>query len=172
VTIYQRNHTVYTSRRGIELDERDKAILDVLQVKFPLVRRPFAELGRQLGLSEKEVVSRVKRLKRTGAIRRIGPIIDIKKLGGASTLVAMKVPPGRVDEVADIINEYPEVSHNYLRPDIYNIWFTISASTEERLKEVLKEIYKKTGCEYINLPVVKLFKLGVRFDIGGAYGHH
>lgn len=149
----------------IELDEVDKAILDMIQVEFPLTHRPFDELGRGLGIDREEVISRIKRLKTAGAIRRIGPVIDIKKLGGASTLIAMNTPSERVDEVATIINEYSEVSHNYLRPNKYNIWFTVSAPSKERLDQILGEIRNKTGCEYLNLPVVKMFKLRVRFDI-------
>jgi len=62
----------------------------------------FEELGKSLGLKEDEVISRIKRLQNEGAIRRIGPIISTKKTGGMSTLVAMKVPPERVDEVAGL----------------------------------------------------------------------
>jgi len=154
-----------SSKSMISLDEVDKKILNALQLDFPLVHKPFEELGRSFGLSEGETLRRIKRLCKEGAIRRIGPIISTKKTGGVSTLVAMKVPDARVDEVAGIINEYDEVSHNYLRPANYNIWFTLSAENEMRLKEILRELEEKTGCEIINLPTKRLFKIGVKFNI-------
>lgn len=149
----------------ISLDDIDKKILNSIQLDFPLVNRPFEELGKSLGLKEEEVIRRIKRLQKEGAIRRIGPIISTKKTGGMSTLVAMKVPPERVDEVAGIINEYGEVSHNYLRPSNFNIWFTLSTESGERLDKILNELIDRTGCELRNLPTKRLFKIGVKFNI-------
>ncbi|MDI6859088.1 MAG: AsnC family transcriptional regulator [Methanocellales archaeon] len=155
---------ISTEELAMRLDSIDKNLLNVLQDELPLVSRPFEELGKGLGISEEDVISRVKRLLEEGVIRRIGPIIDIKKLGGVSTLVAMSVPSERVDETAAMINEYPEVTHNYLRSHRYNVWFTISASSKERLEEILGEI-KKLGYELIDLPATKMFKIRVKFDM-------
>ena len=153
------------SKSSIILDEVDKKILNAIQLDFPLERKPFEALGKSLGIKEEDVITRIKRLQSEGAIRRIGPIISTKKTGGVSTLIAMKVPVDKVDEVAGIINQYDEVSHNYLRPANYNIWFTLSAESGARMQEILKEITEKTGHKVINLPTKRLFKIGVKFNI-------
>lgn len=149
----------------IYLDETDKKILNTIQYDFPLDTQPFLKLGEGLGISEDEILIRLKRLQEEGAIRKIGPVINRNRVGGTSTLVAVKVPEEMIDKVADYIDEYAEVSHNYLRPDIYNVWFTLSASGEERIQEILRELNRKTGLEFVNLPTVRLFKIGVRFNI-------
>ncbi len=156
---------IFLAQPKISLDDVDKKILNAIQIDFPLVNKPFKELGKNLGLEEDDVIRRIQRLQKEGAIRRIGPIISTKKTGGMGTLVAMKVPPGRVDEVAGIINEYEEVSHNYLRPADFNVWFTVSAQSEDKLYEILDELKEKTGCELRNLPTKRLFKIGVKFNI-------
>ena len=149
----------------IEMDDLDKAILNEIQVDFPLVERPFQELARKLNSNEEEIILRIERLMQEGAIRRIGPIVNIKQTGGESTLAAVKAPEDQIDEVAGIISSFNEVSHNYLRPDKYNIWFTVSAPDKKHLGEILEEIKQRTGCPLIDLPTLRLFKIGVKFNV-------
>ena len=70
------------------MDALDRQLLDRLQESVPLVPRPFAALGRELELTEDEVLSRTRRLKEAGIIRQIGPIFSSRRLGYHSTLVA------------------------------------------------------------------------------------
>lgn len=149
----------------ISLDDTDKKILNTIQLDFPLETEPYKKLGERLSIGEDEVIKRLDRLHNEGAVRKIGPIINRKGVGGTSTLVAVTVPEEKVDEVAGYINEYHEVSHNYHRPEKFNIWFTISAPYRERIDTIIEELREKTGLEFIDLPTRKLFKIGVRFNI-------
>ncbi|MBW2208997.1 MAG: Lrp/AsnC family transcriptional regulator, partial [Deltaproteobacteria bacterium] len=48
------------------------AIINEIQSEFPIVSRPYRELGDRLQMSEDEVLARVTKLKAEGVIRRIG----------------------------------------------------------------------------------------------------
>jgi len=151
---------------GPDLDDLDRRLLALVQEEFPLTGRPFLALGEILGTGEEEVISRAKRLQDLGIIRRIGPILDMRRLGCSGVLVALPVSDGRMEEVADVVNGYQEISHNYLRPNEtkFNMWFTISAS-QDRIDEILAEIKEKTGLDQLVLPTKRIFKIGVRFEI-------
>jgi len=148
------------------MDEEDVKILAAVQEGLAIIERPFQALGRTLGMSETDVLLRLARMQEEGLVRRIGPILDLKRLGLGGVLVALKVPAGEADEAALVVNGYPEVSHNYLRPNQsgYNLWFTVSAR-DDRIKEILADVRARTGLEQLVLPTVKIFKIGVKFDI-------
>lgn len=150
----------------MKLDDLDRRLLVHIQEEFPLSERPFQALGEALGADEDAVIRRIERLQDEEIIRRIGPILDLKRLGRRGVLVALPVPADRIDEVADVVNRYQEISHNYLRPGHteYNMWFTVSAS-DERIVAILEEIEDETGLVQLNLPTRRIFKIGVRFEI-------
>jgi len=146
------------------VDELDRRIVDVLHTGFPLEAEPYAKIARELGISEEELMDRVRSLMERGIIRRIAPILNTQRVGVCSTLVALKVPSEEMERVAERINSYEEVSHNYEREHEYNMWFTVSAPNQRRLEQILSDI-SALGYPMLNLPTVKVFKINVRFDI-------
>ncbi|MDY6964904.1 MAG: AsnC family transcriptional regulator [Halobacteriota archaeon] len=153
----------------MNLDERDKKILNTIQTGIPLVTNPFLALGDEIGISEDEIIKRLKRLKDEGALRRVGVTINKEEVGKEGTLIAMKVPEEEIDSVAEIINAYDEVTHNYVRSSDdgkidYNLWFTITG-TKDRIEQIADEVGKKAKYPLLNLPADITFKIGVKFDI-------
>lgn len=153
----------------MSLDDKDKALISTMQRDFPVVERPFVAIGKRLGMSENEVLSRVKRLVDLGAIRKIRGLVDKDALGiKAVTLMGMKVPPDRIDEVLEKVSSFEGVTHNYVRthPE-YNLWYAIEAKDEESLEKINDMIRKATGIsDTINLPTIKRFKIDLKFDLG------
>jgi DNA-binding Lrp family transcriptional regulator len=149
-----------------ELDPTDSAILNRIQSDFPITSRPFLAVANELGLTEKEVLDRVARLKTGGIIRRIGGNLVPGKLGFVSTLCAASVPADKIDHFAEIVNRYRGVTHNYQRDNTYNVWFTFIAPSMEEIEENLKQIADDTGVDDIlNLPATKVFKIRAEFDV-------
>ena len=148
------------------MDKTDRKILNIIQTEFPVEEEPFKVLGEAIGISEDEVLDRVKKLKERGIIRRIGAVLDTKRMGFASTLCAARVPEERVKEFVDVVNSYSGVTHNYRRFHMYNIWFTFIAQSEEDIDRSLNEISEKTGIDGIlNMPVRRKFKIDASLDL-------
>jgi DNA-binding Lrp family transcriptional regulator len=148
------------------MDNIDKKILNIIQSGFPITSRPYLDLGKRLGLSEQEVLERVKRLRSKGIIRRIGGNFDSRRLNFTSTLCAARVPKEKIKSFVESVNGYKGVTHNYLRGHDYNIWFTLIAPSAGYIENILKEISEKTGIkEILNLPAVRTFKIKVDFEV-------
>ncbi|MDP9376658.1 MAG: AsnC family transcriptional regulator [Actinomycetota bacterium] len=151
---------------AIALDEVDRKLLNLMQGKFALVPRPYAEIARLAELPEEEVLRRVARLLDERIIREITPIFDTRALGYKSMLVAAKVDPEYPHRAAQFVNSHPGVTHNYLRNHDFNMWFTIAVEPDSPLgmQGTLDVIQAKTGAESIRqLPTLKLFK--IRMDL-------
>lgn len=147
------------------MDDLDKAILNEIQSHFPIASRPYAEMGRRVGVPEQEVLARVQAMVDAGVIRRIGANFTSRKLGYTSTLCAASVPPEQVEQFAETVNRYPGVTHNYLRRHRFNVWFTLIAESPERLEEILGEISRVTGIQVLSLPAREIYKIKVDFPV-------
>lgn len=142
----------------------DRRIVNLLQKEFPVCSDPFGELAKTLELDKKYLIQRVQALQKKGFIRRLGAVVNHKKVG-ASTLASLKVAHHRIDEVAKIVNEYPQVNHNYLREHRFNLWFVVTAADPQHLSIILTEIENRTGCEMIVMPMVRGFFIDTAFKL-------
>ena len=150
------------SALSIDLDATDRLILNELQEGFPLSPRPYAEAAQRLGLTEDDLIARLKRLLDGGAITRFGPLFDAAAMGGAFCLCAMAVPAAEFDAVVIQVNAHPEVAHNYERAHRLNMWFVLATETPKGIEATAQAIEAETGLKVFCFPKEREFFVGFR----------
>jgi len=148
------------------MDSIDKQILNILQKEFPLEERPFYVVAEKCSISEEEALFRIQKLKDDGIIRRIGAVFDGAKLGRVSTLCAARVPQDKLEYFVSTVNVSKGVTHNYLRDNEYNVWFTLNAATAQELESFLADLKKNTGItDILDMRAVRTFKIDATFEV-------
>lgn len=146
------------------LDRVDRELLDQWQRGFPLTPRPYAAVAAGLGVSEAELLARLRRLQDGGVISRVGATIRPNR-AGASTLAAMAVPEERLDEVAELVSAQTEVNHNYEREGPFNLWFVVTAGERSEVDATLERIRQATGLAVLDLPLVREYRIDLGFPL-------
>lgn len=113
--------------------------IERIQTSFPIHSRPFSELAGEFNVDEGELIETLRRLKGEGVIRRIGAVLEPRKLGADPVLLALKVDGEKVEEVGEETARYKEVTHCYEREPMgglevcpYNLWIVLTAERERR----------------------------------------
>jgi DNA-binding Lrp family transcriptional regulator len=156
---------------AVPLDELDRRLLNLMQGSFPITRRPYRSVADQAGISEDRAIERVRQLIDDRIIRQVTPIFDTRALGYSSMLVAAKVDPENPWRAANLINQHPGVSHNYLRNHEFNIWFTIATEPNSPLglDGTLEVLAREAGAESVRqLPTLRLFKIRMDLEMEGS----
>ena len=144
------------------MDELDRKIINVLQDGFPLVEEPYSEVALQLGINESDLLSRLAMLLKDKTLTRFGPMYDAEKLGGAFSLVAIKVPEKEFDKVTEIVNSYDEVAHNYHRDHEFNMWYVLATETPKKIAEINCDIERRSGLKVFNMPKLDEYYIGLK----------
>lgn len=138
------------------LSELDKALIRKLQEDLPVHPQPFKIIAEQLGMSEEQVLKKVKEFKEKGYIRRMGAALRHRRMGlKANPMIIWQVPSEKVEEVGQKLASFPQVTHCYERPMLpklpYNIYTMIHAETEEQCFQLAKEMSQVVGIENYRL---------------------
>ena len=147
------------------MDAVNRRIINAFQGGFPIAERPFAEAAMRVGIEEDELIERIEGMLEAGTLTRFGPLYNAEAMGGVLTLAALAVPVERYDEVADIVNAFPEVAHNYAREHAFNMWFVIATDDPARAGAVIEEIEAKTGLTVYDMPKEEEFYIGLHFSL-------
>ncbi len=148
----------------MELSTIEKKLINGWQQGFPLTPRPYAQIADELDIRECDVIALLTSMKQRGILSRVGAVVRPNAVG-ASSLVAMAVPPEHLENVAQIVSVQPQVNHNYERENSLNLWFVVTASCHIELEQVLSRIKQRTGYDTIKLPLEKAFHIDLGFAI-------
>ena len=127
------------------LEEKDQRIIRALADGIPIVSHPFAELADKAGMGEDEFLSRLKKLKEQGILRRVGAVLQHRKAGfSANALCAWQVESNRLDTVGEAVSRVEAVSHCYSRETAtdwpYNFYVMIHAPNRKACEEIADRI--------------------------------
>ncbi|WP_303904831.1 Lrp/AsnC family transcriptional regulator [Thiohalomonas denitrificans] len=147
------------------LNELDRRIINELQRGFPVSETPYADVAGRLGTTEAGLLARLQRMLDDGTLTRFGPLYHAEKMGGGLTLAAMAIPAADFESVAESVNGFPEVAHNYARDHRLNMWFVLATESPERVGEVIAEIEQRTGYPVYNMPKQEEFFVGLHFGV-------
>lgn len=147
---------------------RTLALLSDFQRDFPLVPRPFAAVGQQLGLAESAVIERLRHLREAGQVGRIGAVWG-RGAGGAAALCALAVPAARLMEVAGLVSREPCVNHNYEREHAWNLWYVLTGASAQAVRADADRIAGAAGTPALFLPMERAYRVDLGFDLRGAH---
>ena len=153
---------------------RDRALLAAMAEGLPLVPRPYAALGAEIGLSEAEVLERLRVLLADGVISRMGVVVRHHELGWrANAMTVWDVPDARVAEAGGRLRELPFITLCYRRPRRppawpYNLFCMIHGRDRATVLDQIEEASRTADLG--DLPRDVLFSLrrfkqrGARYD--------
>lgn len=115
------------------LDDVSKAIIEQLQQDG---RRPYAAIGKAVGLSEAAVRQRVTRLQESG-VMQIVAVTDPLQVGFArSAMIGVRID-GDVEHVADALAALPEVTYLVVTAGSFDVLAEVVAEDDEHLLSVI-----------------------------------
>lgn len=147
------------------MDNIDQNIINNLQGNFPICKHPYARVAEQLDITEAELIQRLDKLLKQGILSRFGPMYHAERLGGGLTLAAMRVPEADFEIVAEQVNTFAEVAHNYARNHELNMWFVLATEKPEQIDIVIAEIEAQTGLRVYNMPKHTEYYIGFQIKV-------
>ncbi len=153
------------------MSDRDYQLIAAIQGGLPLVSHPYADVGRRIGWSEEQVITRIGEMQQRGIIKRFGVVVRHHELGyTANAMVVWDVPEQRLDEVGERLGDQSCVTLCYQRPRRlpewpYNLFSMIHGRSQERVTAQVEQLIEKLGLSDIRYDI--LFS-GRRFKQRGA----
>jgi DNA-binding Lrp family transcriptional regulator len=159
-------------------DPRQRALIEAIANGLPLVARPYAEIGRRLGVSEHEVMTCMRALQEQGLIKRLGVVVRHRELGyTANAMVVWDIPDAAVREIGSRFGRFAFVTLCYRRPRRlpswpYNLFTMIHGRDRAAVLQCIQELIRQcdlTGVSYDVLFSRRRFKQrGARYALNAS----
>ncbi len=119
----------------MELDDTDRAILDILQAN---ARTPFSEIARQIDMSSATVHDRVNRMEAAGVIEGYHAQVDPKAVGmGISAIVGLRVEQGREQDTLERLTDIEGVQQVHLTTGEWDVMMRVYAEDADALRALM-----------------------------------
>lgn len=144
----------------IEPSAQEWQFMARLQQGLPLVHRPFAELAREAGMQESEVLGTLRQWCSDGIIKRFGVIVRHQELGyRANAMVVFNLPDDTVQQIGQQLAQEPGVNLCYQRRRQgvhwpYNLYCMVHGRSREAVAPILQRLNRVTGS--VGLPLFSL----------------
>ncbi len=154
-------NAVVTTADAYTLDSADRRLIEAIQEGLPLTTRPYAAIGRDIGMSEAQVINRLQNLLVHGFIKRLGVVVRHHELGyNANAMVVWDIADSSIDSIAIRLKSFDFVTLCYQRPRRlpdwpYNLFCMIHGRSREKVLEHVQQLV--TELELDNDPHQVLF---------------
>jgi len=119
----------------VVLDDVSKRIIEQLQEDG---RRPYASIGKAVGLSEAAVRQRVQRLLDSG-VMQIVAVTDAMQVGfSRQAMIGLRVT-GDVTVVSDAVAEMPEVDYVVITAGSFDLMIEVVCEDDDHLLELVSQ---------------------------------
>lgn len=152
------------------MHELSRQFINRYQGNFPLEELPFKRVAADLGVGGDELLALIRDLLDDGLLSRFGPLYDAASMGGSITLAALSVPPENFAAITAIVNDLPEVAHNYQREHRLNMWFVVATETPALLQQALDRIEQAANLPVYDFPKLQTFYLGLWLQLDDTGG--
>ncbi|MCX6677324.1 MAG: Lrp/AsnC family transcriptional regulator [Methanothrix sp.] len=132
------------------MDQKDLDLLKIVQDGVQMTMRPYQVFGDMMGLSEQEVIERLRALQDEGIIRRFAATIGHRALGiVANALIAWKAAPEELERAGVLFASVDEVTHCYERATAedwpYNLYTMVHSKSRQDCLKIADQLSQRSG---------------------------
>jgi len=133
------------------VSKHQRELVTAMQEGLPLTPRPYRTIGERIGMSEDEIIRRIRDCVHEGVIKRFGVVVRHHELGFCdNAMVVWDVPDNRVDEIGEWLGNQTGVTLCYRRPRRpphwrYNLYCMIHGRDREAVRRRV-DVLRQNGC--------------------------